>query len=186
MFFATNALVKRICLGKIELSFTGCISYTKCKMEGACGTIVPSDNPLVVIKRVHKRPGPHRRTKSHRAPAQCSIQSWAHTLCKPSNGYSILYVPRAWDPEMHQYKMDLINTETLLVNEGIPVAELQKFYRDAKLEGIFPCDYELYQQPDGRVAMVDFDKFGRWLTDGTVLFPWGQILSRPLNRFGED
>lgn len=154
-------------------------------MEGACGVIISTDDPTVVVKRIYKRSGPHRRIKSHRAPMQCTIQSWAHDLCQPSNGYSVLYVPRAWDAEEHQYKMERIDITTPLMNEGIPVDELKAFYKDAKTEGIFPCDYELYKQPDGRVAMVDFDKFARWLPDGTAAFPWGQILARPLSPFEE-
>jgi len=152
-------------------------------MEGACGMIVPTDDPAVVIKKVYRRPGSHRRTKSHRAPMQCTIQSWAHLICKPENGYKLLYVPRAWDAQAHQYTMERIDIEMPLTNEGIPADELKAFYRDAKKEGIFPCDYELYKQPDGRVAMVDFDKFARWLPDDTVVFPWGQVLARPMLPF---
>lgn len=51
--------------------------------------------------------------------------------------------------------------------------ELQQFYRKGRSLGIYPQDFELYKQPDGRVAMVDFDKFGIWNTDGSVEFPWG-------------
>jgi len=154
-------------------------------MEGACGIILPTEDPAVVIKRVYKRAGPHRMTKSHRAPTQCAIQSFAHSICTEANGYSTLYVPRAWSPTAHQYKMERIDTDTQLMNEGIPVEELKKFYRDMKEEGVFPCDYELYKQPDGRVALIDFDKFGRWLSDGTVSLPWGQIITRTSSPFEE-
>jgi hypothetical protein len=51
--------------------------------------------------------------------------------------------------------------------------ELQAFYKRCKHRFIFPADYELYEQPDGRVAMVDFDKFARWKPTGEVQFPWG-------------
>lgn len=154
-------------------------------MEGACGQIIATADPEVVIKKVYKRPGPHRRTKSHRAPTQCAIQCWAHGVCQPSNGYTVLFVPRAWDPMAHQYTMQRINTDQPITNEGIPEEELKKFYADAKTEGIFPCDYELYKQPDGRVAMIDFDKFGRWQENGIVVFPWGLTLNRAPLPFDE-
>ena len=55
--------------------------------------------------------------------------------------------------------------------------DLKIFYERAKAAHIFPADYELYIQPDGRVAMVDFDKFGTWEDDGSVVFPWGLTLT---------
>jgi hypothetical protein len=79
-----------------------------------------------------------------------------------------------------------INTDELITNEGVPEAELKKFYADAKTEGIFPCDYELYKQPDGHIAMIDFDKFGRWEENGIVVFPWGLILKRALLPFDDN
>ena len=57
--------------------------------------------------------------------------------------------------------------------------ELKMFYAIAAGQNIFPCDYELYKQQDGSVAMIDFDKFAEWRADGTVLFPWGQVLENP-------
>lgn len=51
--------------------------------------------------------------------------------------------------------------------------ELKAFYLAAKQCSVFPADYELYIQPDGRVAMVDFDKFALWSPKGEVVFPWG-------------
>lgn len=146
-------------------------------MEGASGQILLTEDPRVVIKRVYKRAGPHRRIKSHRAPAQYKIQSWAHSLLSQANGYNTLYVPKAWDAELHQYKMERIDTTIPLTDGDVSEVELKKFYREARSRGIFPCDYELYQQPDGRVAMIDFDKFGDWLSDGSVVFPWGEIVS---------
>jgi hypothetical protein len=52
--------------------------------------------------------------------------------------------------------------------------ELAIFYIKAMAYEIFPCDYELYLQDDGRVALVDFDKFGTWNSDGSVDVPWGE------------
>ena len=62
------------------------------------------------------------------------------------------------------------------VNHSEVAGELKMFYAMAGQQNIFPCDYELYKQQDGRVAMIDFDKFAEWREDGTVVFPCGQVL----------
>jgi hypothetical protein len=93
----------------------------------------------------------------------------------------LLFVPRAWDAEKYQYKMDRIDVSRPLLETEVkshPVlADLKAFYAKAKEKGIFPADYELYIQPDGRVAMIDFDKFAKILSDGSVQFPWGFEMS---------
>lgn len=104
------------------------------------------------------------------------MQEWVRTLCH-SLGLQVLFVPRAWDAEKHQYKMDRIDVSRLITETEYKthavLADLKAFYAEAKDHGVFPADYELYLQPDGRVAMVDFDKFAKWEKDGSVEFPWG-------------
>ena len=103
------------------------------------------------------------------------MQEWARSLCVKA-GFEVLFVPRAWDAEKHSYKLDRIRVdaplELLDVKEHAVLQELKRFYALALSVGVFPIDYELYVQPDGRVAMVDFDKFSTW-KDGTIVFPWG-------------
>jgi hypothetical protein len=41
------------------------------------------------------------------------------------------------------------------------VAELHRLYDRLKSFKVCPNDFELYPQPDGRVAMIDYDKFIR-------------------------
>lgn len=93
-----------------------------------------------------------------------------------AKGLTQLFVPRAWDAEAYSYKMERIDvSRPLLLTEvsSHPVLkDLQVFFRVAQQQGIFPADFELYEQPDGSVAMVDFDKFATW-KDGTIVFPWG-------------
>jgi hypothetical protein len=149
-------------------------------MEGACGKILSTENPQVVIKKVYRRNRPQQRTCSLRAEEQARMQEWARGICF-SLGLKILFVPRAWDAEKYQYKMDRIDVSCPISEMEYKthsvVADLKVFYTQAKQRGIYPADYELYLQPDGRVAMVDFDKFARWLEDGSVEFPWGlQVL----------
>lgn len=145
-------------------------------MEGACGKILSTEDPSVVIKKIHRRKRAHQRSASHTAEEQARLQDWSSRLCRT---FPILSVPRAWDAERFQYKMERIDTETPLQDiKGHPVhSDLKAFYDAAKKVSVFPADYELYVQPDGSVAMVDFDKFGIWNPDGSVLFPWGLTLT---------
>lgn len=155
--------------------------YHNFRMEGACGKILDTENPTVVIKKVHRRKRAQTRTDSHGAEEQARIQSWAADACR-KGGFTILFVPRAWDAEHFSYKMERIDTSNPLqlvdVKHHAVLGELKAFYEAARTRHLFPADYELYVQPDGRVAMVDFDKFATWNKDGTVRFPWGLELSK--------
>lgn len=110
------------------------------------------------------------------------MQEWARLVATPEHGFKLLFVPKAKDPEKHQYKMERIDVDEPIAMleldkvKGLK-AELQRFYRVAKESGIFPADFELYLQPDGRVAMIDFDKFATWAANGSVTFPWGQTMT---------
>lgn len=145
-------------------------------MEGANGKILDTEDPQVVIKKVHRRNRAHYRTGSLTAEQQMWRQEAARKSCL-SAGFKLLFVPRAWDAERFQYKMDRIHVEKPLevtdAKDHPVFLELKQFYAAAKAHGTFPADYELYIQPDGRVAMVDFDKFGIWGYTGEVTFPWG-------------
>jgi len=141
--------------------------------EGACGKIFETSEPLIVVKRLRRG---HR--KSHGAVEQCRIQSKISQILCEGNGFKILYTPRAWAANENQYSMERIETASpveILDNkiDGLS-RELAIFYMKAMAYEIFPCDYELYLQPDGRVALIDFDKFGTWLSDGSVETPWGE------------
>lgn len=149
-------------------------------MEGACGKVLATDDPAVVVKQVYRTARAHRRTTSLRAPQQATMQMWAHTLCI-QKGFTLLSVPKAWNVQPHQYTMNRIDisrpVDLITVSKHPVAADLTQFYLQAKIDGIFPADFELYEQPDGRVAMVDFDKFAQWKTDGSVVFPWGLTLT---------
>jgi len=147
-------------------------------MEGANGKILDTDDPKVVVKKVHRRNRPHQRSGSLTAEQQMRIQEAAHRFCSDA-GFKILYVPRAWEPQRFQYKMDRISVDKpldiLKAKNHAVFEELKLFYSHSRRNFLFPADFELYEQPDGRIAMVDFDKFGKWLTTGEVHFPWGQV-----------
>jgi hypothetical protein len=148
-------------------------------MEGACGKILDTENPAVVIKKVHRRNRAQHRTGSLRAEQQAKRQESSRRLCEEL-GCELLYVPRAWGAERFQYKMDRIQVdkpiELMDAKNHRVFEELKAFYSQCRKRFIFPADFELYEQPDGRVAMVDFDKFGFWKPNtGEITFPWGLI-----------
>lgn len=93
-------------------------------------------------------------------------------------GCPTLFVPKAWAAQEHQYTMDRIDVSRPIEMANISkdaklCEELMDLYYAAYKKGIFPCDYELYRQADSRIAMIDFDKFGTWNSDGSVDFPFG-------------
>ena len=149
-------------------------------MEGANGKILDTEDPKVVIKKIHRRNRAQHRTGSLKAEEQMGLQEDCRRCCEKL-GFQILFVPRAWDAERFQYKMDRICVdkplELMEAKNHAVFDELKKFYEGWKTQGVFPADYELYIQPDGRVAMVDFDKFAKWSPKGDVVFPWGLTIS---------
>ncbi len=50
------------------------------------------------------------------------------------------------------------------------VRELRIFYKEFMELGYLPVDYECYMQKDGRVAIVDFDKFIKIGQNGELNF----------------
>lgn len=152
-------------------------------MEGTCGKILPTDSPSRVKKIVYWRASKQRRTKSLRAFDQWRIQTWLHKLCQATQGFTVLRVPNAYDPEPRAYTMDRIDASAapLRIEEvqadGTLMADLRRLLGRCKAHGLYPMDFELYRQVDGTVAMVDFDKFGRWRPDGSVEFAFGMIWS---------
>lgn len=150
-------------------------------MEGACGKILETTDPSVVIKKIHRRSRPQQRTCSLSAEEQARVQEWAASVCH-SQGFKVLFVPRAWDAHRYEYKMDRIQTDKpvdiLRIKSHRVLEELKIFYRTAQDLGVFPADFELYEQEDGRVAMIDFDKFAAWKKDGSIEFPWGLTIAK--------
>lgn len=155
-------------------------------LEGACGKILETGDRCIVIKKVHRHL--KQRAKCLIAEKQCEIQQWTSALLTPTNGFSLLFTPRAWfnQGDKDQYYMDRIDCSHEVDPFSLTpstMSELKLFYDKAKDVGIFPCDYELYRQSDGRLALIDFDKFGSWRKTESrdeVVFPWGLTWTKPL------
>lgn len=147
-------------------------------MEGASARIESTEDHTVVIKRMKRGVKGSLPIKR-----QYEIQTWSSDFLSPDNGFKILQTPRAWSPEEKQYKMERIDDAQMISYEDVKSvegleAEIKRYVREAKTQkGLYPNDFELYRQPNGAVALLDFDKFGTWQADGSVLFPWGQKIS---------
>lgn len=145
-------------------------------MEGASARIESTQDPNVVVKRMK------RGVKGSLPIAkQYEIQTWSSEILCPENGFHILQTPRAWSPEEKQYKMQRIDDSKMVSYDQIGSiegleAEIKQYVQAAKLRGLYPNDFELYEQSSGKVVLLDFDKFGVW-EGQTVLFPWGQKVS---------
>ena len=104
--------------------------------------------------------------------SEYSMHRFVETLLSHPK-YKLLYVPATISYSDREYLMEAINDRYIIMesdyNEHI-LEELKEFYRDMKSHDFFPYDYELYLQPDGRIAMIDFDKFGQYnQEDGMIV-----------------
>ena len=124
------------------------------------------------------------RGHSHPPNFQQKIQQWSNQIVQPPN-FQILRVPAAFEistsPKATAYVMERIDTtqpEDLshpLVPQQL-IKELLLYYYLCSQQGYFPNDYELYKQPDGKYALLDFDKFGIFLSREKIEFPFHQII----------
>ena len=139
-------------------------------MEGAAGT----------IKQIASKPGWVSKTMKRKGKAslpvdrQVEIQQWSHTFLAP---FKILFTPNAAANTARSYHMEEIDSSRPLEKVTDPALELEilRYYRAAVKRGFFPHDFELYTQPSGKVALLDFDKFGT-LVGRTVTLPHGLTL----------
>lgn len=143
----------------------------------------------IVVKRKN------RGDKSRSIRDQSEIQRFSHTELTPKNGYTLLFTPQAWDcalapamrhTELHyerwsykQYEMERIDDSNQIMDMPPDIAEECAAYEKAiKGQHLWPRGYKLFRQPDGRVALISFGKFGAW--DGTTIeFPWGDRVTPP-------
>ena len=120
-----------------------------------------------------------RRSSGHDIVTQRRIHGLAHTVAE-SLGLDCLFIPRV-SSNAGIYEMEFIDT-TRVIYLGDPVNSVGKMdielrslvheeIKDLWLarweRGFAAWDFELFLQPDGRVALIDFDKFGFRQTSGS-------------------
>lgn len=95
-------------------------------------------------------------------------------------------IPKVHLENLNSYEMERVSTDKVIylgdLNHGYPISdelfesivtELAILWVNLYKEGFVAWDFELFLQPDGTVALLDFDKFGFRMTSGpvSVLFP---------------
>jgi hypothetical protein len=141
-------------------------------MEGATSTITNLGNGWVRKTMKRKAKG----TKIHPIQKQLEIQKWSADTLTPANGFKLLYTPRAKaNAASNSYQMEMIDDSKQISRIELPEleSELIAYFQLAKKNGYMPSDFELYEQPNKRVALLDFDKYGILDTSGThVVYPY--------------
>jgi len=159
--------------------------------DGATGRLIDEGASARIYEYIHypalyvvKQQKRQARGHAHPPSFQQKIQQWSNQLIQPPN-FQTLCVPAAFEistsPKATAYVMERIDTSQPedLSHPLVPqqlVKELLLYYFLCSQQGYFPNDYELYKQPDGRYALVDFDKFGIFLTREQIEFPFQQII----------
>jgi hypothetical protein len=142
-------------------------------MEGSCGKIIILNNQIV-NKIVHRSKNKTHFINSLRAPQQYHLQKLCSSITQT---YSTLFVPKVYSYDTNSYRMERIDVSQYIHPNDVDTDELINFYNDCKKYNIYPADFELYKQPNGKIALIDFDKFGVYINDTTIEFPWGERLN---------
>lgn len=113
--------------------------------------------PKKTVKKVLKR-----GTKGLTAYEQFKIQSIAHKI---TCDFKELFVPKSLSWSKYSYTMEYVDT-----NKPVNTStELNEFCKIIKQYGYIAFDYEMYLQPDGRIALIDFGRFSHQLGAGSPL-----------------
>ena len=141
-------------------------------MEGATSKIENIGKGWVRKTMKRKAKG----TKIHPIATQVAIQIWSAETLVPANGFKLLFTPNAKAEEAaNSYQMEKIDDSNPITNitDNALEKELIAYFRLAKAGGYVPSDFELYEQPNKKVALLDFDKYGIIDESGKhVVFPY--------------
>jgi hypothetical protein len=122
-------------------------------MEGACGLIVEENEK--VVRKVLKR-----KYKGKTAFEQYTLQKLAIKVVEEYK-LKIIYVPNVYSYDHRSYTMDRVDTSIPLYEIEVKsdiIEELKKFCSGMESKGFFANDIECYIQPNGQIAVLDFDK----------------------------
>lgn len=144
-------------------------------MQGATSDVINLGNGWVrkQLTRKAKRSG-----KLTPIAKQIEIHDWSARTLQPENGFTVLFTPRIrMTGKNNSYEMEKIDIGSPVEKIPVPLrTEILDYFKAAKANGYYPSDFELFLQPDGRVALLDFDKYGI-IRDGIVVFPFRGTVS---------
>ena len=125
-------------------------------MEGACAKIM-EESPTKV-RKVLKR---FQAKESLPIAEQVRVQQIARAVVE-GNKLSTLMVPCVYEVDRKSYVMDRIDDSKPLYEVTNPkadlIVDLRSFLQRMEQKGYVMNDIECYVQPNGRVAIIDFDK----------------------------
>lgn len=123
-------------------------------MEGACGKIV--EETPITVRKVMKR-----NVKGLSSEQQAHLQQLVAEVID-KEGLRTLLTPRVLLVEPKSYVMERVDDSVPLYEvthlKAEWIKEIQIFLFCMEQEGWLMNDIELYVQPDGRVAVLDFNK----------------------------
>ena len=135
-----------------------------------------------------------RNSLGHDIVTQKRLHRYAQTLVDELR-LKTLYVPYLIEANTTGYEMERINTQKIIYlgdpNHGHILSdeqfeavsdELALLWKQLFQGGFAAWDFELFLQPNGKVALIDFDKFGFRMTSGptSIIFPQTKSGSRSL------
>jgi hypothetical protein len=146
--------------------------------EGAYGRIISAG--LETVRKI-----PHK--KGSKGSLSLEEQKAIHAaIIEETPSYTLLRAPRLVHGD--GYEMERIDVEKPIflgcqgnviegIDRGLLVSEVARLWKALYKKGYMAWDFELYLQPDGRVAIVDFDKFKKGPLDNSFFihpcFPRG-------------
>jgi hypothetical protein len=134
--------------------------------------------PFGVVKKA-KRGSP-----AHDVLTQRRFHALAYKILQ-EGGYTILFTPELSNDQTH-YEMRLVDTRNPLWLAHMPLqdsllkTEVIRFWKEMFAHGFALYDFELYEQPTGRVAVLDFDSVGFHMTgpDEKIVIPGKTVSPR--------
>lgn len=104
-----------------------------------------------------------RRGKNLVAHTQFELQRIAREICLKQS-FQTIFVPNVYECTANSYTMDWIDdSHPYLASESSTnqafVQELDTYFAEWIRNGYLPNDIECYNQPNGSVAIIDFDKY---------------------------
>lgn len=137
------------------------------------------------VKKMQKR-----GSEGHDILTQKRIHSYAASLIKDLN-LQKLWIPLINEMNTNEYEMQKISTKKIIYpgspNDGELLLhdDFEKLFHELAIlwiylwkNGFAAWDYELFLQSDGKIALIDFDKFGFHMTSGP------RSVTMPLNSRG--
>jgi hypothetical protein len=141
-------------------------------MEGATSRIENAEKGWV--RKTLKKQA--KKSKIHQIPKQLEIQQWSASILTPAHGFEILFTPKARvNVKDNSYLMEKIDDSSQItrIEDSRLEEELVRYFSVARKAGYMPSDFELYEQPNKKVALLDFDKYGIIELDGKhVTYPY--------------